>query len=452
MRTAAILAVSMLSSLCACAGDDVTADDRGRETGETGETGDNESEDETGDDCPPGTLACPCDVGSTCDTDLSCVEGICQSGSSCGDGIVDADEECDDGNDSNTDMCLADCTDARCGDGFVGPGEGCDDGNDVNDDGCTNVCTPESCGDGVVQPGEQCDDGNDNNSDDCLNTCVLPDCGDGVVHRGVEDCDDGNLDDSDSCVSCVLATCGDGHLWAGNEQCDDGNGTDNDGCDASCSVSTGVKLIALGGEHTCALTWAGQVKCWGNNIVGLLGQGNEDLLDGDETPASLGWIDIGGPAIDIAAGGNHNCALLEDHSVVCWGYNLHGQLGYGHTNNIGDDELPSSVGVIELDGEAADLGLGGSHSCALMVGGGVRCWGQGSAGQLGYGNQEKIGDNDIAGAGGDVELGGPAVQLAVANAHTCALTEAGEVYCWGYNFYGNLGYGHTDNIGDDETP
>ena len=89
MRTAAILAVSILSSLCACARDDVPADDRGSED----QTGDAEETSETSEDCPPGTLDCSCDIGSTCDGDLSCVAGTCQS-DSCGDGIVDAGEEC----------------------------------------------------------------------------------------------------------------------------------------------------------------------------------------------------------------------------------------------------------------------------------------------------------------------------------------------------------------------
>jgi len=70
-------------------------------------------------------------------------------------------------------------------------------------------------------------------------------------------------------------------------------------------------------------------------------------LGDDETPMDFGPVDIGGaPAIQIAAGRYHVCALLADSALRCWGFNATGQLGYGNTDNIGDDETPASAGDV----------------------------------------------------------------------------------------------------------
>ena len=82
----------------------------------------------------------------------------------------------------------------------------------------------------------------------------------------------------------------------------------------------------------------------------------------------------------------------------------------------------------------------------------MRCWGYNFAGQLGYGHTSNIGDNEAPAAAGDVEVGGVVMQLVAGVYHTCALMESGAVRCWGHNQYGQLGYGHTDFIGNDEVP
>ena len=113
----------------------------------------------------------------------------------------------------------------------------------------------------------------------------------------------------------------------------------------------------------------------------------------------------------ISAGVAHSCALMTDGTVRCWGRNAHGQLGLGHTQAIGDDEPAIAGGVVDLGGSATQVAAGGEHSCALMVGGAVRCWGLGIDGQLGYANVDDVGDDELPSAAGDVPLGGVAVQI-----------------------------------------
>ena len=302
--------------------------------------------------------------------------------------------------------------------------------------------------------------------------------------------------------------CGDGNLELG-EDCDDGNVLDGDGCEEDCTYSTPAKKVVTGFEHTCVLFNSGQVKCWGHNDSGQLGYAHTQDIGQLETPDQLGFVQIGGIAVDIVAGGDTTCvlfddagvgcwgngvagglgyantenigddetpesagrvyvgglvaslaggngrmcAVLTDQSLRCWGYNNMGQLGYGHTDYIGDDETPASAGPVPLGGSVLDIAAGVYHTCAKLDDGGVRCWGQNAHGELGQGNTDYIGDDEPASVVPAIDLGGVVVaDLACGGYHCCALGDAGEVACWGWNEHGQLGYGHTQSIGDDELP
>jgi len=206
-------------------------------------------------------------------------------------------------------------------------------------------------------------------------------------------------------------------------------------------------------DHTCALMDNGAVSCWGNNFGGELGYGNGENIGDDETPAEAGHIDIGATATQIATGFRRTCALLDGGAVRCWGSNANGELGYGHTNTIGDDETPSSVGNVDLGGAiASQLTLGGFHTCALVDRGGVRCWGEQPSGELGYGNTRTIGDDETPRSVGTVNLGGIAIQITAGSRHTCALLNTGTIRCWGEAQFGALGYDNIEDIGDNEVP
>jgi len=264
------------------------------------------------------------------------------------------------------------------------------------------------------------------------------------------------------------------------------------------STTKKVSAIIAGGDHTCALLTTGAVRCWGRGLFGRLGYANTNNIGDDELPSSAGDIKLGEAATKIYSGTDFNCALLKSGSLRCWGNNANGQLGYANTTRIGDDEHPSSAGPVNLGGQADTLAAGGQsqhtcalrttrnllcwghlgddetpasagdvnvgaavvdvaagyrHTCAQLTTGKVRCWGEGTYGRLGYANTKTVGDDETPATVGDVNLGaGKVTQVVAGHSHTCALLSTGVVRCWGYNYYGQLGYGHKKNIGDDEFP
>ncbi|MCP3974407.1 MAG: hypothetical protein GY720_07935, partial [bacterium] len=210
--------------------------------------------------------------------------------------------------------------------------------------------------------------------------------------------------------------------------------------------------LAAGFYHHCALLESGAVRCWGRNDYGQLGYGHVDHIGDNELPSSAGDVSLGGRAVALTAGGDHTCAILDTGNVRCWGRGSYGQLGHGNTDHIGDSELPSDAGDVPLGAPAVAISAGFGSTCAILDYGAVRCWGYNSYGQLGYGNTIRIGDDEPASDAGDVPLGEPAIAIDSTRYFTCAVLESGAVRCWGENSFGALGYGHLHNIGDDETP
>lgn len=209
--------------------------------------------------------------------------------------------------------------------------------------------------------------------------------------------------------------------------------------------------LALGGFHTCALLADGDVTCWGDNSQGQLGYGNLDTIGDDETPASAGTVSLGGPAIALAAGQEFTCALMQGGTVRCWGSGDYGQLGLANYDDIGDDELPSSVGPIDIGGTAVAIAAGKYQACAILTTGELVCWGS-SLGGLGYGDFSNVGDDETPASVGPVSIGGTAVAVTAGDNHTCVLLQDGTVRCWGDGAYGQTGQGSTADIGDNELP
>jgi alpha-tubulin suppressor-like RCC1 family protein len=209
-----------------------------------------------------------------------------------------------------------------------------------------------------------------------------------------------------------------------------------------------VQQVAAGRHHTCALLVNGKVRCWGDNSLGQLGYGTYADLS-DMIPAALGDVDVGGEVVQIAAGGDHTCALLRTGGVRCWGFGLVGQLGYAFMDRyIGGREVPAAAGDVNVGGRVIQITAGDQHTCALLEGDTVRCWGNASSGQLGYGNTN-VGWGRTPAENGDVAVGGAVAQVEAGDYHTCALLRNGRVRCWGANA---LGYGNPAYIGDDELP
>ena len=159
-------------------------------------------------------------------------------------------------------------------------------------------------------------------------------------------------------------------------------------------VGAAVTKVVHGTVSTCALTDGPDAQCWGVNGNGGCGVGTTNQIGDDETPASVGPAQIGGPARDVCNTGTGGCAVLDDGTVRCWGDNTIGQLGYGHFTRIGDDELPSSEPAIDFGREALAIWCGGEHKCVLLDDGAVRCWGPNTYGILGIGTNDAVIDAD----------------------------------------------------------
>ena len=240
-----------------------------------------------------------------------------------------------------------------------------------------------------------------------------------------------------------------------------------------------AKAISAGGAHTCAILDDDTVRCWGFGNNGRLGYGNTDfvgrgcIINGTqclETPdapsaASVGPVSLGAgrTARAISAGEAHTCAVLDNATVRCWGSGSSGRLGYGNSTSIGDNELPSAVGPVNLGAgrTAKAIDAGGSHTCVVLDDDSVRCWGFGAFGQLGLGNADAVGNTPTTTPGdvAPVDLGAGSVATAIAagDQHTCAsidvpLLAADAVRCWGRGSTGRLGYCSEATIGDSEAP
>jgi alpha-tubulin suppressor-like RCC1 family protein len=192
-------------------------------------------------------------------------------------------------------------------------------------------------------------------------------------------------------------------------------------------LPSGIKAIAAGGSHTCVVTSAGGVKCWGNNANGQLGDGSGNQR---RTPIDVRGLGSGVTALAAGGGASTNggstCALTSAGGVKCWGA-IPGTGAPGCCSFTPADVAGLRTGVTAI-------AAGAGHTCAVTTAGGVKCWGSNYYGELGNGST----------AGGTtpvdvVGLAGPVKAVTAGQAYTCALTTAGGVQCWGFNWYGEVG-------------
>ena len=188
-------------------------------------------------------------------------------------------------------------------------------------------------------------------------------------------------------------------------------------------LSSGVTAIDGGSNHSCAIVNGGAARCWGHNGLGQLGTGN---LTGSNVPTNVVGLSSGVTAIGASSSGNsHSCALVNG-GVKCWGYNGEGQLG---TGNLTSATTPTDV--VGLASGVTALAVGERHNCALTSGGGVKCWGFNDAGQLGISSTQSISvPTDVVGLTSGVTAitaGG----ISAGTSSTCALLNTGAVKCWG---------------------
>ena len=233
---------------------------------------------------------------------------------------------------------------------------------------------------------------------------------------------------------------------------------------ATVNLGTGrtARSVAVGVDFTCAVLDNGTVKCWGNNEFGKLGLGNTDSRGdgGGEMGDALPAVQLGSGrrATAVTVGALHACALLDNGTVKCWGYNAVGQLGIGDTVNRGDNagEMGNVLPAVRLGTgrKARSISAGAFHTCALLDNGTVKCWGMNSDGSLGVGDKLPRGF-ELGGMGNalpavDLGAGRKARAISTGVAFTCALLDNGTVKCWGQNISGQLGMGDVISRGDND--
>ena len=385
------------------------------------------------------------DADADTTADPSGEEGVAQE---CGNGDAEGTEECDDGangvaDDGCTDGCTYSChSDAECDDGL-----GCTDDVCV---ASTHTCDHDLLGIGVecrpaghpvCNPAEYCDGASQDCPGDGFAIEEEP-CEDGDPCTTVSECDGAGL-----CIpvppaptaiaaggshACVLTPAGGVKCWGSNLVGQLGMG-DYDEITTAIQVvemTEGVTQISADYEHTCALEGGGSIRCWGDDDHGQLGDGT---VGGDGyVPAAVAGLP--GPAIQVSAGGYHTCAVLGTSEVSCWGDNGYGQLGSSlATPADGPVLVPGLTGVTQVS-------AGGYHTCARTGTGDVLCWGDNSSGQMGV--------PAITSSSTPLPVeglpSGQVLEVATGDWHTCALLSGHDVMCWGDASYGQLGNGDED--------
>lgn len=244
--------------------------------------------------------------------------------------------------------------------------------------------------------------------------------------------------DAGSHHACAIGA-GRAYCWGSNELGQVGDGTTVDAHYATrvLGFDSGVTAIVAGSVHTCAVR-NGIDQCWGSDLGGQVG---------DYGPNSRIPFPVPIPALDlmtgITAGGAHGCGK-KFGSAFCWGANESGQLGDG---SYEDRALPGVATGLEL-ASVTRVTAGAFHGCAMTFAFGtseVRCWGEGSDGQ--------IGDDSFNSSSIPVPVSGlgPTTDIDAGDNHTCAAVTEGPVIgaeCWGKNDRGQIGNDTFDNAGE----
>jgi len=191
-------------------------------------------------------------------------------------------------------------------------------------------------------------------------------------------------------------------------------------------LTTGVAAITAGQNHTCALTTTGSVKCWGRNVNGQVG---DNTTTNRWNPVAVTGLASGVTA--IAAGGWHTCALMSGGNVKCWGFNAYGQLGDNTTT-----QRNAPIDVNGLTSGMTVISAGYYHTCSLDSSGSVKCWGNNDNGRLGDGtNVQRNSPTPVS------NLSSGVAKIAAGGLHSCARLVAGGLKCWGDDVFGEIGDG-----------
>lgn len=207
----------------------------------------------------------------------------------------------------------------------------------------------------------------------------------------------------------------------GREDAPDGQSADA-ACPTGQTCHLGAVQVVAGGAHTCAVLTDGSMRCWGSNGDGQLGNNNQ----GNDSPIPVVVQGFGDKKVIAAGAGRFNtCAVTSDGAVHCWGENAYGQDG----DPSADPSRDASTAVPNVSGATA-VAVGDHHACAVVAGGGVKCWGNNYDGQIGNKttSMTEFPTGALSAAGTPIT---GATAVACGYASTCALLGTGSVICWG---------------------
>jgi alpha-tubulin suppressor-like RCC1 family protein len=318
------------------------------------------------------------------------------------------------GNDCAAPNATGRCVDSVCVLEACLPGYADLDGRRTN--GCEHLCDP-AAPDPCNGADDDCDGAIDEDppTDSCSTVNATPSCVEGACaltcDDGFEDC---NGDVRDGCEADFgePRTCG-----SCNARCGAALACTPSGCE-----SAAVRAIAAGGRTCCALRDHGRLACWGENVASSFGGGPYGLHGAPRAGAAGPFEAV---ALGLRGGMASGCALDASGAVWCWGSNEYGQAGVDPASST----LVSAPSIVSGASSAQAVGVGAFHVCALTAAGTVQCWGNDTAGELGQGSASSEPQplpQDVPGLSGVVGLG-------VGRAHTCAVVAGGEVRCWGDN-------------------
>lgn len=249
--------------------------------------------------------------------------------------------------------------------------------------------------------------------------------------------------------ACGLSIAGKAYCWGDRVSGETGDGDPVEGSGIRFNnrvpyeVAGGhtFSMVSAGGGHSCGITTAGALYCWGSNSRGQIG-------DGGSTGGSSGphWRNVpvaiapGMSFSSVEAGGAVTCAVASGGTTYCWGDNDSYVASGGEFGAPNPIMTPASIGITLAEVSSASA----SAACGRTADGDVYCWGSDSWGIIGDGPT-----NTAAGAGPQQALGGPYQQVSVGTSSACALGTDDEIYCWGANHEGQLGYAASGDYHND---
>jgi len=257
--------------------------------------------------------------------------------------------------------------------------------------------------------------------------------------------------------TCAIVDNGSLYCWGDNDYGQLGTGDTNQRNSPTYVNLGGSSVISVeaGTGHTCAIVENGSIYCWGRNHKGQLG--NDNFAANQRNPQLVN-LSVGRTAVQVSAGFYHTCAVLDNGSVACWGWNSHGQLGSGLSGANGDAFCTTSgeismycngqsnpvyvrldqddlAGLSNVSQTAVAVSTGFQGSCAVVEDGHVRCWGTNYQSLRPGGSTTPYTNPDLTSV----------VAVAVEDESACGLLQNGTVYCWGRGTEGQMGVNSTNN-------